>query len=66
MKFGHTGMDVSRLCLGCMSYGMAERGGHQWVLNEEQVARSLKEHLSLGLIFSIQQMFIQMAPVKRL
>ena len=34
-KLGNTGMDVSRICLGCMGFGDAERWIHQWVLNEE-------------------------------
>jgi aryl-alcohol dehydrogenase-like predicted oxidoreductase len=51
VKLGHTGMDVSRLCLGCMSYGMAERGGHQWVLNEEQSRPFIKRALELGINF---------------
>lgn len=51
VKLGHTGMDVSRLCLGCMSYGMAERGGHQWVLNEEQSRPFIKKALELGINF---------------
>ena len=29
-KFGRTGLDVSRICLGCMSYGVPERGNHPW------------------------------------
>ncbi len=28
VKLGHTGLDVSRLCLGCMSYGDPKRGKH--------------------------------------
>lgn len=31
-KFGRTGLDVSRLCLGCMSYGEPGRGQHPWTL----------------------------------
>ena len=34
-KLGNTGMDVSRLCLGCMTYGVPERGTHPWTLDEE-------------------------------
>ena len=34
-KLGNSGMEVSRLCLGCMGFGDAKRGFHQWVLNEE-------------------------------
>jgi aryl-alcohol dehydrogenase-like predicted oxidoreductase len=51
VKLGQTGMDVSRLCLGCMSYGMAERGGHQWVLNEEESRPFIKRALELGINF---------------
>jgi len=35
VKLGRTGLDVSRICLGCMSYGEAARGGHAWALDEE-------------------------------
>ena len=35
-KLGHTGMDVSRICLGCMSFGISGRGNHAWTLNEEE------------------------------
>src|ERR1700730_3986607 len=51
VKLGHTGMDVSRLCLGCMSYGMSERGGHQWVLNEQESRPFIKRALELGINF---------------
>jgi 1-deoxyxylulose-5-phosphate synthase len=51
VKLGQTGMDVSRLCLGCMSYGMAERGGHQWVLNEVESRPFIKRALELGINF---------------
>ena len=35
LNFGKTGLKVSRICLGCMSYGVPERGPHPWTLNEE-------------------------------
>ena len=34
-KLGRTGLVVSRICLGCMSYGVPERGIAPWSLNEE-------------------------------
>jgi aryl-alcohol dehydrogenase-like predicted oxidoreductase len=34
-KLGSTGLDVSRLCLGCMTYGAPDRGNHAWTLDEE-------------------------------
>ncbi len=30
VKLGRTGLEVSRLCLGCMSYGEPGRGAHPW------------------------------------
>ena len=34
VKFGKTGLDVSRLCVGCMTYGIADRGAHSWTLDD--------------------------------
>ena len=50
-KLGRTGMDVSRICLGCMSYGDRARGGHQWVLDEEESRPYIKKALELGINF---------------
>lgn len=52
VKLGNTGLDVSRLCLGCMSFGLAERRWiHQWVLDEEQSRLIIKKGLELGINF---------------
>jgi len=51
IKFGNTGMDVSRLCLGCMSFGDSEKWIHQWVLNEEKSRPIIKRALELGINF---------------
>ena len=32
-KLGRTGLEVSRICLGCMSYGVPDRGNHAWPLS---------------------------------
>lgn len=44
-------MDVSRLCLGCMSFGVPERGTHSWVLNEEKSRPMIKRALDSGINF---------------
>ncbi|MEK3736472.1 aldo/keto reductase [Paenibacillus sp. FSL H7-0941] len=49
IKFGNTGMDVSRICLGCMSFGDVQPEGHQWVLNEENSRPIIKRALDLGI-----------------
>jgi 1-deoxyxylulose-5-phosphate synthase len=51
VKLGNTGADVSRLCLGCMSYGIPERGAHPWSLSEEQSRPFIKKALDLGINF---------------
>jgi aryl-alcohol dehydrogenase (NADP+) len=51
VKFGKTGLDVSRLCLGCMTYGVPDRGNHSWTLNEEQSRPLIKQALELGINF---------------
>ena len=36
VKLGRTGLEVSRICLGCMSYGVPDQGNHAWTLDEEK------------------------------
>ncbi len=50
-RLGNSGLQVSRLCLGCMTYGDAERGGHRWSLNEEQSRPFFARALELGINF---------------
>ena len=51
IKFGRTGLDVSRLCLGCMSYGESARGTHPWTLDEAQSRPFIKKAIELGINF---------------
>jgi len=51
VKFGNTGMDVSPICLGCMSFGDVSTGFHKWVLDEEQSRSIIKRSLELGINF---------------
>jgi 1-deoxyxylulose-5-phosphate synthase len=52
VKLGNTGMDVSRLCLGCMSFGSAEGWVHnKWTLNEDDSRTLIKKALELGINF---------------
>src|SRR4026209_1767294 len=50
-RLGSTGMKVSRICLGCMGFGDAERWTHKWVLNEENSRPIIKKALELGINF---------------
>jgi aryl-alcohol dehydrogenase-like predicted oxidoreductase len=51
VKLGSTGMDVSRICLGCMTYGAPERGAHSWTLDEERSRPFLRRAVELGINF---------------
>jgi 1-deoxyxylulose-5-phosphate synthase len=51
VKFGKTGLGVSRLCIGCMSYGIPDRGSHLWTLDEEKSRPLIKKALDLGINF---------------
>ncbi|HTJ94880.1 MAG TPA: aldo/keto reductase [Pararobbsia sp.] len=50
-KLGRTGVDVSRICLGCMSYGAPDRGTHAWTLDEGTSRPFIKKALDLGINF---------------
>ncbi len=51
VKFGNTGLDVSRLCLGCMTYGISDRGAHAWTLDEDKSRPLIKQAIELGINF---------------
>lgn len=51
VKLGPTGLDVSRICLGCMSFGLPERGAHTWTLAEEDTRSLVQQALNLGINF---------------
>jgi 1-deoxyxylulose-5-phosphate synthase len=51
VKLGRTGLDVSRICLGCMSFGIPDRGPHPWTLDEERSRPFIKKALELGIVF---------------
>ncbi|MFM8769402.1 MAG: aldo/keto reductase [Rubrivivax sp.] len=50
-RLGRTGLEISRLCLGCMSYGVPERGTHPWSLPEAASRHFIRRALDLGIHF---------------
>jgi len=50
-NLGGTGLKVSELCLGCMTYGVPDRGDHSWTLPEEQSRPLIRQALDLGINF---------------
>ncbi|MEP6915957.1 MAG: aldo/keto reductase [Acidobacteriota bacterium] len=51
VKLGRTGLEVSRLCVGCMSFGVPERGTHPWTLDEERSRPLIRRALEAGINF---------------
>ncbi len=51
-KLGKTGLDISRICLGCMSFGKADGWGHnEWALDEEESISVVRKALDSGINF---------------
>ncbi|SHT46235.1 aldo/keto reductase [Mycobacteroides abscessus subsp. abscessus] len=51
VKLGNTGLDVSRLCLGCMSFGRPELGFPEWTLDKDSSRLIIKKALESGINF---------------
>ena len=50
-RLGRTGLTVSRLCLGCMTYGAPDRGAHPWTLDEGASRPLIRQALEAGINF---------------
>src|ERR1700722_14910212 len=50
-RLGHTGLDISPLCLGCMTFGTPERGDHPWTLPEQQSRPLIRKAIEMGINF---------------
>ncbi|MGE4429919.1 MAG: aldo/keto reductase [Sphingobium sp.] len=50
-RLGATGLEVSRLCLGCMSFGAPGQGTHAWTLDEEQSRTVIRQAIERGISF---------------
>ena len=48
-KLGRTGLDVSAVTLGCMSWGDPDRGWHKWILDEDAARSIIKDALEAGI-----------------
>jgi aryl-alcohol dehydrogenase-like predicted oxidoreductase len=51
VKLGSTGLDVSPICVGCMSFGDPGRGNHTWSLDEEQARPLIRRAVEAGVNF---------------
>ncbi len=51
VKLGRTGLEVSEICLGCMSFGEPGRGNHEWTLPEEESRALIRQAWEAGVTF---------------
>jgi len=51
VNLGKSGLKVSRICLGCMTFGVPDRGDHAWTLDEEKSRPIIRQALELGINF---------------
>ena len=51
VRLGRTGLKVSRIALGCMSFGDTSRGFNEWSLNEHDSQPFFKQAVELGINF---------------
>ncbi len=51
VNLGTTGLQVSRICLGCMSYGDPKRGNHEWSLPEDDARPFFRRAVEAGINF---------------
>jgi len=51
VKLGRTGLDVSRICLGCMSFGEPGAGNHEWTLDEDASRPIIRRAVEAGINF---------------
>jgi aryl-alcohol dehydrogenase-like predicted oxidoreductase len=51
INLGNTGVKVSELCLGCMSFGVPERGDHPWTLPEQPSRQIIRQAVDRGINF---------------
>ncbi|GGG23251.1 oxidoreductase [Rhodococcoides trifolii] len=51
VRLGATGLEVSRISLGCMSYGIPDRGNHEWTLDEDTSRPFIAHALENGINF---------------
>jgi len=50
-RLGRTGLEVSRICLGCMSFGQPDRGNHAWSLSEADSLPIIRRAFEAGINF---------------
>jgi aryl-alcohol dehydrogenase-like predicted oxidoreductase len=50
-QLGNSGLEISKLCLGCLSFGDPNRGDHSWTLDEERSRPIVRAAIEAGINF---------------
>lgn len=50
-KLGNSGIEISKLCVGCMSFGKPSADFHEWTLDPEKTEEIVRHALELGINF---------------
>ena len=64
-RLGATGLEVSAITLGCMSWGDPARGGHPWVLSEDDARPIVRAALEAGVTASTPPTSTPVAAARR-
>lgn len=65
-KLGNSDIEISRFCVGCMSFGDPASKMHEWTLNPQESENIIKHALDLGINFLILQIVIRRERVKNI
>ena len=50
-KLGKSDIKISKLCVGCMSFGKPSADFHEWTLNQEDTEKMVRHALDIGINF---------------
>ena len=65
-ELGNTGIEVSRICVGGMSFGRVQETGHQWLLDKTSCKEMIAHAYELGVNFIDTANSTQTAPVRNI
>ena len=60
-NLGKSDLKVSRICMGCMGFGNAATGQHNWTVDEAKTREIIKRGLDMGINFTTPPLFIRTA-----
>jgi len=65
VKLGNTGLDISPIALGCMTFGEPNRGYPSWTLPEDESRPLIRQAIEAGINSSTRQTPTRRAPARK-